>query len=228
MNLRHPLRGSAVLALLLLSLNPAHAAVTVYTDALAFTGDVTAAGIETFFGLEQGTASASPMDRRTQIGTTYRYQASASSSSLLGAGTADETWLTANVATDVITFANFSGGITAFGGYFFGSDFNGQYALGDVSVSITDKAGNQTTQSLLGATTQSFIGFVSDGAEISSISLYSSPMESSDSLWPTARQLVMGQAVSAVPEPASVVLMVLGLAGIALRLRTGLLSPWGR
>ncbi len=204
---------------LLLGLNLAHADITMISDASAFNAAITSAGIETFFGVAQDAASSSPMYRRTQLGTTYTYQAQASTSSLLGAGTDDDSWLTANVATDVITFSNFSAGITAFGGNFFGSDFNGQYAHGDVSLSVTDASGATFTQTLTDASPLSFLGFVSNGPQIVSVSLWSTPLPSGDSLWPTARQLVFGQSVSAVPEPASALLLVLGLGGLGLLAR---------
>lgn len=206
-------------AALLLSLNPAHAAITVVSDAAAFNAAITSAGIETFFGVAEDAASSSPMFRRTQLGTTYHYQAEASTSGLLGAGTEDDTWLTANVATDVITFSKFSAGITAFGGNFFGSDFNGQYLQGNVSLSVTDASGATFTQTLTDASQLGFLGFVSNGPQIVSVSLWSEPLPSGDSLWPTARQLVFGQSVSAVPEPTSALLLVIGLGGLGLMAR---------
>ncbi|WP_422016757.1 PEP-CTERM sorting domain-containing protein [Roseateles sp.] len=220
-----PVTQRLMLCPLLLGMGLAHADITVYADPSAFNAEVTAPGIETFFGVAQDAAGASPMTRRTQLGTLYYYQAEASSSSLLGAGTADENWLTANVATDVITFSHFAQGITAFGGYFFGSDFNGQYQLGTVTLSVTDVAGHTVTQTVSDATTSSFIGFVSDGAQIASVSLYSEQLPSGDSLWPTARQLVLGQSISAVPEPGSALLLALGVVGLLLRPRATPHSP---
>ncbi|PZP28340.1 MAG: hypothetical protein DI603_19445 [Roseateles depolymerans] len=216
MKLAHFAGRSLACGGLLLGLGLAHADITVYADASAFNAAITSAGVETFFGVAQDAASSSPMYRRTQLGTIYTYQAQASSSSLVGAGTEDDNWLTANVATDVITFSNFSAGITAFGGNFFGSDFNGQYQLGTVTLSVTDASGATLTQTLADATELSFLGFVSNGAQIVSVSLYSDPLASSDSLWPTARQLVFGQAIAAVPEPASALLLALGLGGVGL------------
>lgn len=204
---------------LLLGLNLAHADITLFSDASAFNAAITSSGVETFFGVAQDAAGSSPMLRRTQLGTTYFYQAEASTSSLLGAGTVDDNWLTANVATDVITFSNFSASITAFGGNFFGSDFNGQYLQGNVTLSVTDSSGATVTQTLADATQLSFLGFVSNGPQIVSVSLWSQSLPSSDSLWPTARQLVFGQSISAVPEPASVLLLTLGLGGLGVLAR---------
>jgi hypothetical protein len=141
---------------------------------------------------------------------------------LVGAGSADQVWLTSNLATDTITFTGFSSSITAFGGYFFGTDFNGQYQLGDVVVTVTDADGNSMQQTIAGATTSSFLGFVSDGAPIVSVSLYSQPLASGDSPWPTTGQLVLGESVSAVPEPASGLLLAMGGAGLAWRRRRSL------
>jgi len=206
----------AVLCIALLSgALSAQAAIGIYGDASAFDSAVTATGTDTLFGVPQDQAASNPMDRRTLLGTTYQYQVSAAGG-LIGAGGEDDVWVTANVASDVITFSHFKEGITAFGGNFFGSDFNGQYQAGGVTLSVTDAAGFTFSQTLAAPTVNSFLGFVSSGPSIVSVSLFAEPLPSGDSLWPTARNLVLGQAVTPVPEPASAALLLLGLGGIAL------------
>lgn len=205
-------------ALLSACMLPAQAAIDIYGDAASFGSAVTAAGTDTFFGVPQDQAAANPMNRRTLIGAAYHYQVSAEDS-LIGAGNDSEVWLTANVASDVITFSHFKEGITAFGGNFFGTDFNGQYQTGGVTISVTDAAGFTFSQTLASPTVSGFVGFLSTGPRIVSVSLFAEPLASGDSLWPTARDVVLGQAISAVPEPASGALLLLGLSGVALARR---------
>jgi len=220
-------KPALLLAALLSVIAPAQAAFSIFGDATSFRSATTAPGVDNFFGVPQDQAALNPMNRRTLLGETYRYQASATESSLIGAGTADEIWLTANVAADVITFSHFSPNVTAFGGYFFGTDFNGQYQSGDVTLVVTDASGLTVGQTLTGPTLDSFVGFVSSGPAIVSVSLYAQALPSGDALWPTARAVMLAQVapgallqtVSSVPEPASAALMLAGLTGLAMLAR---------
>ncbi len=217
--------GLAVMLTLMLATAGAHAAMTTSSDASAFDAAVTSEGIETFFGVSQDAVGRSPMHRRT-FGTEYTYVAETSPSGLVGAGSADQVWLTSNVATDVITFTGFSSPITAFGGYFFGTDFNGQYQLGDVVLTATDASGGTLQQTISGATTSSFLGFLSDGDAIVSVSLYAPSLPSGDSVWATSGGLVLAESLPAVPEPPAIALLLGGLASLGWARRRGWRQIW--
>jgi hypothetical protein len=76
---------------------------------------------------------------------------------------------------------------------------------------LTDSFG-RTTQTILNATTTSFLGFVSDGT-ITSLSIEA--VQSASFLWPTVDNLTLAQAgISAVPEPATWAMMILGFFGV--------------
>ncbi|MCV2421253.1 PEP-CTERM sorting domain-containing protein [Paucibacter sp. DJ2R-2] len=121
-------------------------------------------------------------------------------------------WLSTNIATDSVTFNGFTGGVSAFGGNFFGSNISGLFAAGDVVLTATDASGT-VTQTITGATTSSFVGFVSDGALLSA-TLQSAPAAGTV-LWPTADNLTLA-AVAAVPEPETYALLLSGLGVLGL------------
>lgn len=188
----------------------AHATVTVYTSQAAFNAAVSAPGVDTFDDLAL-TSAPSPLFRNAGP---YAYTAAVSTTSFFQAGSLADVWLSTNTATDTVTFNAFGGGVQAAGGFFFGSNINGQFAAGDVTLSATDGSGT-VTHTIVGATTASFVGFVSDGP-LTSLTLVSvQPI--GGFLWPTANDFVLAQAV-----PAPGVMALVGVGGIvASRRRRG-------
>ena len=72
------------------------------------------------------------------------------------------------------------------------------------------------TQTITGATTSSFLGFVSNGPLLSATLAASQPV--SGFLWPTADNLTLA-SVGAVPEPETYALMLAGLGALSLLAR---------
>jgi hypothetical protein len=196
------------LAALLCASAAAHAGITVYTSQSDFLAAVSAPGFDTYDDLSIAQYGLS-LDRGAGA---YGYTVS-SPNGIWGAGVPGDHWLSNSTRTDAITFGNFSGGVSAFGGYFFGSDINGAYVpSGDLVLTAAD--GTTLTYSMTGTTRTSFLGFVSDSG-LSSVTLLSSP---AGNYWPTANDVVL----AAVPEPATygMFLAGLGFLGLMARRRT--------
>jgi len=122
-----PLAAAALLAVA----GASHAALTVYTSSASFLAAVTAAGVDDFTGFSITGSTPSPI---TRTAGAYTYTATASTTSFFGAGTTANPWLSTNTATDTATFNVLTSGVTAFGGNFFGSDINGSFLSGDVTL----------------------------------------------------------------------------------------------
>src|SRR5688572_25825170 len=124
------LRALAMAALLVGS-GASQAALTVYTSQAAFLAAVSAPGTDTYTGFSVLNSTPSPM---TRSAGSYQYTAAAETSSFFGAGTTGNPWLSTNEAADSIMFNSFTGGAQAIGGNFFGSDINGIFSSGSVTV----------------------------------------------------------------------------------------------
>jgi hypothetical protein len=200
------------LAAMTLAAGASQASFTVYTSLAAFNAATTAQGTDTFSGLSVVSATPSPITRTTSVGTAYTYTASAPGD-FFGAGSTANPWLSTNVGTDSITLNGFSSAVVAIGGNFFGSDITGSFTAGDISLVATDASGS-TTQTIVGATTASFLGFVSNGPITSLVITAVQP--ATGFLWPTADNLVLA---AAVPEPETYALMLAGLGIVSLLAR---------
>jgi hypothetical protein len=199
--------SSAVLAVVASAGIQTADAATVFTSQAAFNAATTAPGLDTFTGFFFG-LSPSPIARSAGA---YSYSAAAAGS-FIGAGPLADPWLSTNVATDSITFYNFATAISAIGANFFGSDVAGDFQSGSIALSLTDSFG-VTSHTIINATTSSFIGFVSDGT-ITSLTV-SAVQPAGSYLWPTVDDLRLAQGLtSAVPEPATWAMMILGFAGV--------------
>lgn len=202
----------------------ANAALTVYTTQASFLAAVISPGTDTYTGFSISGSTPSPI---TRSAGTYTYTATTSDLSgtgatgFYGAGSTANPFLSTNYALDTITFSGFSSGVRAVGGNFFGSDINGFYAAGSVTVTGFDATSNSVrTIAPTSATAGSFLGFVSSGPMTS---LTVSAVQGSSALWPTVDNLTLASVapVAAVPEPGTVALLFagLGLVGLASRRR---------
>ena len=191
----------------------AHAEITVYTTQQSFAAAVGSSGVDAFENLSITGITASPI---TRTAGSFGYTAAAPTN-FYGAGTNADRWLSTNTATDPIAFSNFTGGVSAFGGMFFGSNVGGQFQSGSVVLTATDASGT-VSRTITNATTSSFLGFVSTGQLLSATLTAIQP--TSGPLWSTANNLTLGTAaVAAVPEPASWAMMIggFGIVGGSLR-----------
>ena len=184
-----------VLAALLCAAAGSQAAITVYTNQADFLAAVSAPGYDNYDDLVVDLYD-SPLARTAGV---YGYEA-ASPSGLYGAGTGTDHWLSTNAPLDPIVFQNFTGGVSAFGGYFFASDIAGGYVPSGNLV-LTADDGSTLTYTLTGATQNSFLGFVSD-ATLDTVTLATD----GGAYWPTANDVVL-----AVPEPATYGMLLAGL-----------------
>jgi hypothetical protein len=197
-----PLKAFCVAALLCASA-AANATITVYTSESAFNAAVVNAATDNFDDLALGPLS----DTVLRPAGAYQYTVSAPGG-LWGAGVPGDTWLSTNVRSDAITFSNFTGNVSAFGGNFFGTDIDGAYVPnGTLTLSAID--GFTLSYTLNDATQSSFLGFVSD-SPLGAVTLTASP---DGDYWPTANNVVL-----AVPEPATYGMLLAGL-GFVLVMR---------
>jgi hypothetical protein len=192
-------------AALLCAAAAAQAEITVYTSQTAFLAAVSAPGVDTYDDLMV-----------TQYGETLNRTAGAytydvySAGGLWGAGGAGDYSLSNGWRVNPIVFSNFSGGVTAFGGNFFGSDVAGQFTIGNVLLTAID--GSVVTYTLNGAMDSDFLGFVSS-TPLAAVTLGTD----GGPYWPTANNVVL-----AVPEPATygMLLAGLGFVGVMSRRRS--------
>ncbi len=210
------IRKPLVVAALLTVSAASHAAITVYTAQASFLAAVSAPGVDTFTGLSLTDLTPSPITRSAGA---YGYTASAPDG-FFGAGTAANPYLSTNTAANAITFGGFTGGVAAIGGNFFGTNVDGAFSTGSITMLATDSLGASVTQTIAGSLS-GFLGFVSAGA-MSSLVL-SSVQPPNDFLWPAADNLTLAAAaISApVPEPETYALLLggLGLLGFISRRR---------
>ncbi len=180
------------------------AAISVYTDQASFLAAVGASGVDGFDGFSIIGSTPSPI---TRAAGDFGYTADAGpAGSFFGAGTPGNPWLSTNTAADTVSFYNFTGGVAALGGNFFGSDISGGFAAGSVTLTATDADGT-VTETINGATVSSFLGFVSSTGTLDSATLASVEPESGF-LWPTVDNLTLA---AAVPEPETYALMLAGM-----------------
>ena len=160
-----------------------------------------------------GNSVGTPINRSAG---SYTYTAATSSYTFYPAGSSADRWLSTNYASDSIVFNSFSSGVAGIGGFFFGSNINGDFQAGDINLTAVDGSSSSSV-TLTGATTGSFRGFVSDGG-LTSLTV-SAVQPRPAFLWPTVNDLTLGAAPTAVPEPATLSLMALGLGLTVLRKR---------
>lgn len=186
------------------------AAITTYTTQASFLAAVTAPGTDSFDDLSLAAPVNGPLARTAG---SYSYSASVGPASTFFYPASDgvvDIWLASNNRQDTITASGFSTGVTAVGGYFFGSDNAGLSTPATLlTVSATDADGT-TTVSLLNPNTTTFHGFVSTGG-LTSLTLWVGAAQGSGetNVYPTLNDLTLA---GAVPEPQTYALMLGGLA----------------
>ena len=199
------------LAALLATAGAAQAAITVFTSQAAFNAATASPGTDTFAGFSIVGSTPSPITRTAGI---YTYSADAGpAGSFFGGGTTANPFLSTNTATDTVSFFGFSPGVVGFGGNFFGSNVSGLFATGDMTVTATDSSGT-VTQTIVGATQASFLGFVSNSAILSATLVSVQP--TTGFLWPSVDNLVLA---SVVPEPGTYAMMLAGLGVLGFMAR---------
>ena len=192
----------------------ANAAITIFTDQASFLAAVSAPATDTFQDLSISGSTAGPLTRT--VGA-YGYQASVSTTTFYGAGTSADHWLSTNTASDAIIFGDFTGGVFGVGGNFFTSSITGAFAAGGVVLTATDADGT-VSHTISNASTSSFLGFVSTSG-VTGMTLAS--IQSGSPVWPTADNLILGgQVLSAVPEPATWAMMIIGFGAAGSAVRT--------
>lgn len=185
----------------------AEAALTVHTSASSFAAAVGNLQADTFASLPID-FQRSPIERST---ASYGY-AVAAPGGLYGTGPATDPWLSTNRFGAVLTFSDFSGGVTAIGGQFFGSTLAGVPDPGQrVRFMAVDSLGASSVYALDDAARSSFVGFVSTGTMVS----LTADIGTRDS-FVTVDNLVLAQAI---PEPQTYALLLAGLGALGLGAR---------
>lgn len=192
----------------------AQASLMVYTTQASFLAAVSSAATDTFDDLPFNSSVASPLDNRA-VGS-YTYDAAAPNN-FFPAGSSLDVWLSTNTATNPITFDDFTGGVSAIGGFFFNSDINGAAQSGrNVTVVATDSSGF-VSQMLSSTTPTSFLGFVSDASMLSLVVTADNTSSTAGFTWPTVNNLILAQTGStSVPEPGTLALLGLAAAGLGV------------
>lgn len=197
----------------------ASAAITVYTSEASFRSAISAPATDTFNDLTVGTFIPGPASRSAGP---YNYTVTTAANALLFvAGSSADPWLSTEDATDSIVFLRFNGGVRAAGAFFFGSNFQGMFTSADVRVTATD-AGGTVSRALPGATTRTFLGFISTGALTGLEVDVMQPLDTF--VYPTVNDLTLAMAaesVRVVPLPGTLALMApaLLLTGLVARRR---------
>lgn len=192
------LRSLAVIGLMTVSAFAS--AQTTYTDQATFLANVQPGSyLETFDSLVQGDVVASPINF---AGNGFTYTASAVGN-FFNVGPAGDTWLSTNFGSTDIVFTFTSGNVTAVGGEFFTTNFDGDESLG--SITATLNSGSTITINPSSATT--FGGFTTPSA-ITSLTI------SVPANFASVNNLIVG---TAVPAPSSAIVLIAGFGLMGIR-----------
>ena len=194
-----------VAAALTAATGPARAALTVYTTQATFLAAVQAPGVDTFSDLSVSEVTPGPLARSAGP---YSYTASAPDG-LFGAGLSSDPWLSSNTFSDAITLTGFGANVRGAGAVFFGSDVDGAFKAGTLTVVATDSLGATANRTFVGGLT-GFMGFTTTGTLVSVV--VTAVQSNDEFLWPTLDNLTVA---TVVPEPSPIVLLLAGLVGVA-------------
>ncbi|BAH40330.1 hypothetical protein GAU_3288 [Gemmatimonas aurantiaca T-27] len=190
----------------------AEAQFTVYTTFADFLSATSNVGTDSFDDLDAYGSYAGPLTR--QAGT-HNYTVSTNLPGFYIPDNAGDRWLSTNDFAHAITFSGFGSSVRGIGGYFFGTDVDGApYQLTGLVLTATGKSGASYQTIVDGS--MSFFGVVAD-EEILSFTVAAQEQLNANGpfMWPTANDVVIGNAATVVPEPSSFVLMLVGAAGLA-------------
>lgn len=201
------------LATLCLTLTPlvASATIVTYTDKTAFLAAIADPATDTFDDLSLGLVPE-PLNR--SVGD-YTYVATVDDgTNFVNSGSATDTWLSPEIATDRLTFSGFSSNVFGVGGFFFNTGLFGNVQTGlSVTVSVVDADGG-LNETLPNTTPTTFLGFVSTTG-ITQLRVAAN-QPTGALTWATANDLVLGDQPT-VPEPGTLALIGLGLAAARWR-----------
>jgi hypothetical protein len=194
------------LAAFLVASGASQAGITVYTTQSSFLAAISNFATDTFDDLPPGRTNLDTAAINRSAGA-YAYTASVGEDSLATGGTGSDVWLTTDPSNAVLTFDNFSSGVYAVGGFFFGSNSDGgAQRRGSITVTATDADGTITTETKRNPRTSNFFGFVSDSS-LTSVTVSTTTRRGS--MFPTVNNLTLA---AAVPEPETYALLLSGLA----------------
>ncbi|MCF7976322.1 MAG: hypothetical protein K9N55_21065, partial [Phycisphaerae bacterium] len=193
---RHGLFSTVLLALCASS--TAFSATTIYTDEVSFgTAILPGYYLEDFDPFTYGSFIGPFLD----FGPTNGFAYTMSSPSGLWSG--DGNMSTEN-ALEPLNIAFTGAPVTAVGGMFWPTDYDGGNVVGDISLSLSDG----TTVDLANADLNTFRGFVTDGAAFTSMSISTLNITPPPYQWPTVDHFYVGQIV---PTPGAVLLGCIGV-----------------
>ncbi|MCU0647067.1 MAG: PEP-CTERM sorting domain-containing protein [Gemmatimonadaceae bacterium] len=211
-------RFAAVAAVAALLPVAAGAQVSFFTSQALWTAALNggASGLDTFNDLPGG-SFPSPVNRTAGA---FNYIASVTapagqSTLFFPAGNAADRWLSTDYAGATMRFASFTAGTNAIGGEIFGSNLDGAFQSGPITVAWATTAGSGST-TVTAPSSTSFWGLVTTGS-LTSLSITGVDSQSL-ALWGTANNVRLGQArpTVVIPEPSTYALMATGLVALGL------------
>jgi hypothetical protein len=180
-------------------------AQTAYTNSSAFFSAITSSNYtETY---NSYTYQAQPTSPQSFTNNGFSYNAFAGSGTFYIPGITNppaDLWFSVFSPTS-ITFTNFSPNISAIGGNFFATDFNGNFTNIAITVIATFANTTPSITNYIASSTSSFLGFAY------ATNLVSLSIQASDGQYATVNNLTVG----VVPEPSTYALLGLAAAGFA-------------
>ena len=204
--------GATALLLCAVVSYPAHAALTLYSNAASFAAAAPLSFTDSFNDLALD-FTPSPLPRSSG---SNGYTATASGG-FYAVGTAADVWLSTDLSGDAITFGSFAAGTRAFGGLFFGTDIDGGIVSGQsITLMATDSTGSSLSTTLVSPNASSFVGFVSSNGSLVDVQVSIADRDSF---------IAVNNLVTAVPEPSTWATLLAGIVAIGARLQRRRTTP---